>query len=87
MPIPPREMEMEREREREREPEWERRLAHEEVGEPPHRHIHPLPPHEEMRHSPPPKPMGITHEDLADMIDAKFERLYVEIEELKRRLR
>ncbi len=85
MPIPPHEMEREGERE---EREWEQRPPHEEEEGPPHRRMRPLSLHEGIHHRPPsPKPPGITHEDLADMIDAKFERLYGEIEELKRRIR
>ncbi len=51
----------------------------------------PMPPHERLEHRPrapppPPRPEGITHEDLAEMIDAKFDSLYKELEEIKRRI-
>ena len=46
---------------------------------PPHMRQHMYPMHR------PQEPKGLTHEDLADMIDAKFERVFRELKELRER--
>ncbi len=35
---------------------------------------------------PPPRLPGLTHEDLADLLEAKLDKLYRELEEIRRRL-
>jgi hypothetical protein len=46
----------------------------------------PRPPHER-EPLPPRPPEGITHEDLVDLIETKFERVFNDLEEIKERLR
>lgn len=45
----------------------------------------PLPPH--LREQPVPPRGEITHEDLVELIQMKFERVFRELEEMKSRLR
>lgn len=46
-----------------------------------------MPPRPPERELPPRPGEEITHEDLAELIEAKFERVFRELEEVKRRLR
>ncbi len=48
--------------------------------------IPPRPPHERSPHERPPHREEIVHEDLADLIEAKFERVFRELDDIKRRL-